>query len=237
MRKPVHEATDKSVNTYAGDEPTMSSRVLIAAARAFRQKGYAASTTREIAEMVGLQKASLYHHIEGKEQLLYELCVDSLEHIQANVAAIVALEASPIQRLRAAIKAHVTAMLEDQDKHATMLVELRSLSGGRRDDVIRLRDGYEDMLAAIVVECQQAGHLRRDVEPGLLVLALLNLLNWTIFWYREDGKLTPVQVAEFLETIYLDGAAKRPMSSVQPRSTSVVARPRLDGGRRRPSTA
>lgn len=211
MSRPDTESVaPRHVGASTNDSRT-SDRVLTAAARVFREKGYAGATTREIAELIGIQKASLYHHISGKEQLLYELCIDSLQHIQKTVALVIAQETTPLDRLRSAIRAHVTAMLEDQDKHATMLTELRALSGQRRASVIALRDGYEGMLGAIVTECQAAGVLRRDCDARLMVLALLNLLNWTIFWYRLDGPVPPIQVAELLETIYLTGVASAPL--------------------------
>src|SRR4030081_3561640 len=126
MKRTTSQEPTHSLLKPLAREVRTPGRVLTAAARVFREKGYAAATTREIAELVGIQKGSLYHYFAGKEQLLYELCVDSLQHIQREVAVIAAREQNPLDRLHAAIHGHVTTMLEDQDKHATMLTELRS---------------------------------------------------------------------------------------------------------------
>lgn len=181
-------------------------RVLRAAASVFQRHGYAAATIREIAEALGLQKASLYHHIEGKEQLLYAICVESLRKKHTAVALAVAAGADPEDRLRAAIRAHVATMLADQPLHATTLTELRSLSGEQRDRVVALRDQYEQMLRVIVTECQNTGFIRDDIDVKYQVLSLLNLLNWTIFWYREDDGLSAQQLADLFTTLFIEGA-------------------------------
>ncbi|QIN77458.1 TetR family transcriptional regulator [Rubrobacter marinus] len=178
------------------------------AARLFWEKGYAATTTREIAESLGVQRASIYYHIESKEELLYDLCVESLRNIRSAVATAVADKSDPLDRVRAMIRAHVVSMLEDREKHATMLTELRALSAPRRAEIVRLRDEYESLVRAIVSEAQEAGVLWKEASAKELELALLNLLNWTIFWYRTDGELSPEDLAKLFEKIYLGGVAR-----------------------------
>lgn len=183
-----------------------SDRLMAVAARLFRSKGYAATTTREIAKLVGIEKSSLYHHIQGKEDLLYKLCVESLSNMHGAVESRAAGEANARNRLRAVIDTHVTVMLADRDKHATMLGELRSLSGPRRVHVIKLRDKYEGLVRDVISGCQTSGLLRSDIEATMLTLALLNLLNWSIFWYRPDGKYSPSELARILTSVYVEGA-------------------------------
>ena len=65
-------------------------RLLGIAAELFRRKGFAQSTTRELAELLGLKKASLYYYVHSKQDLLYELCLESVRSIAHEVAAAVA---------------------------------------------------------------------------------------------------------------------------------------------------
>lgn len=175
------------------------------AARLFWEKGYSATTTRELAQSLGMQKASLYYHINSKEDLLYDICVESLGNIRDAVIRALADEGDPLTRLRAMIQAHVVSMLEDREKHATMLTELKALSPARRDEVVRLRDEYEGLVRGVISEGQEAGVLWQGASAKELELALLNLLNWTIFWYRSDGELSPESLAGLLERLYLEG--------------------------------
>jgi AcrR family transcriptional regulator len=184
-------------------------RLLSVAAHSFRVKGYDATTTRELAATMGLQKASLYYYISDKAHLLYEICEVSLQHIHATVEAAIADVRHPREQVEQVILAHVRAMLEDRDMHATMLVELRALSGDRRTNIIALRDKYEALVRGVIARAQDANEIRRDITAHDLTLALLNLLNWTIFWYSPDGGRTPEQLADEFRRIYLFGATAK----------------------------
>jgi AcrR family transcriptional regulator len=152
-----------------------------------------------------MQSASLYHHIGSKDDLLYALCAESVARmLEATERAILA-EDEPVARIRAVISAHVRSSLEEQDAHATMLSELRSLAKERRDEVVALRDEYEALVTETLAQAQAAGVVRSDVTARTLTLALLSLLNWPIFWFRPDGELTPEALADLLASIFLDG--------------------------------
>ena len=183
-----------------------SEQVLSAAARLFRARGYASTTTRELASELGLQKASLYHHITNKEDLLYGLSRQSLEHMQSEANSSLIGVAGAIERIRAIIKTHLKTVLSDQDKHATMLTELKELSPDHRHEIIALRNEYQGQLTALIRVGQEDGHLRTDIDARTLSLALLNLLNWTIFWYSPSGQLTPEEIGESFATVFLEGS-------------------------------
>jgi AcrR family transcriptional regulator len=177
------------------------------AAALFREKGFASATTRQLAEALGIQKASLYHHIRSKDDLLYAISMESLDHIYAAVEQAGArAEASSRDRLRAMIMAHVTTALADRDMHATMLVELRALSDERLREVLDARDRYESLLRRTVLEEQDAGRVRSDIDARYLTLSMLNLLNWTIFWFDPEGARSAEDISEMLATIFLEGA-------------------------------
>ena len=208
---PEHDAVIRPEDGLArGDErpdprlPT-SERLLDTAATLFWSKGYAATTTREIAAVLGVRKASLYHHVRRKEDLLYDICVASLEHIRQAVQSAVSAVDDPLERVRVLVRAHVTAMLVHQDMHSTMLTELRALSAQRRDEIVKLRDGYERVVRRILADAQQAGMLRADVPAKYLCLSLLDQLNWAIFWFNREGELSSETLADVLTTIYMNG--------------------------------
>ncbi len=180
-------------------------RLLVKAARLFREKGYSASTTRELAQALGIQKASLYHHISSKEDLLYSLCVESLARTREAVETAIAGIDDPLDRVRRLVLAHVGNMLGDRDKQA-MFLELRSLEGQRRAAVIEMRDQYEELVRSTIADAQTAGVLRADIGSKILTLALLNLMNWTIVWYEPDRGLTAEEIGATLLDIYLKGS-------------------------------
>src|SRR6516164_10468560 len=100
--------------TFVGTERTTPERVLDTAAMLFWEKGYAATTTREIAAAVGIQQASLYYHVASKEDLLYQLCVSSMEQLLADVELAGPQPCDSLDRLGVLIGAHLRTLLKHQ---------------------------------------------------------------------------------------------------------------------------
>lgn len=183
-------------------------RLLAAAADLFYRKGYSGTTTRELAASLGMQKGSLYYYFEKKEDLLYWICMSSLDRLQEAVQGSLAPEHDPLTRLQALVTTHVTTILDDLALHATMLLELRALTRPRRTKVIERRDAYEALVREVIGEAQRAGGLRGDIDARHLTFTLFNLMNWTIIWFKpraQDG-IAAADFAATLVTIFLDGA-------------------------------
>jgi TetR/AcrR family transcriptional regulator, cholesterol catabolism regulator len=190
----------------------ISTRLLDTAAALFAKKGYALTSTREIAAQIGIQKASLYYHIETKEDLLYDLCKWILTQIRSDVEAALKDASNPLERTGILIRTHIQSMLRDQDRHSAALLDMFSLSTERLDEVTALRDAYESLARSVLDEAQTAGALREDVPVKYLCLALLGLLNRVLVWFRPNGPLSPDQLGVLFAIIYLTGAAAGPSS-------------------------
>ena len=195
MKEPAAERVERT-----------SARVLSEAARLFRERGYSASTTRELSARLGINKASLYYHISTKEDLLHGICIESLRRVHEEVTAAVEAASDPRDKIRALIRAHLHSMLTDLPMHSTMLLEGKALRGPKADDVQAARDEYEKVVLQTVSRAQRAGALRRDITAKHLTLGLLNLLNWSMAWWNPDGELTPGDLADILSDLYLNGA-------------------------------
>jgi AcrR family transcriptional regulator len=180
-------------------------RLVDAATALFSRKGYAATSTREVAALLGIQKASLYYHIEGKEDLLYLICKSSLEQIRKDVEAALDKIADPLERIRTLILAHIESMLRDEDKHATTLAEMHALGRERLAEVLSLRDAYEGLVRSVLQDAQIAGALRGDIDVKYVCLSLLGLMNRVLVWYRRKGPLSPGQIGQLFAVIFLTG--------------------------------
>lgn len=189
-------------------EPTLD-RVLSTAAELFRTRGYAATTTREIAARLGIQKASLYYHISSKEDLLYELTMSTLRRNLDVVRAAIAEPGDALSRLSRIVTAHLVGMHSDPDKNGTALSEMRALEGERLADVVKLRDDYEAAFRGVIEDGQRQGVLRNDLHSRYLTLALLSMTNWTLVWYHPGGGLTAGELAQVMLTVFLDGALRK----------------------------
>jgi len=193
------------------------------AASLFRRRGYRATTTRELGKELGIRGASLYHHINSKEDLLYAICLNSLTEIQSQTAHAIESESDPARRVAALIEAHLGSAIADRNQHATMLFELRSLGRERYKEVVRRRTEYEKLVGTVIRDGQNAGLVRTDISARHLTLALLNLLNWSIFWYKPGGEISLSELTDLLTAVFLTGVTQRPGEH----------RPRTTTGRRR----
>lgn len=182
-------------------------RLLDAAVALFSRQGYAATSTRGVAALLGMQKASLYYHIESKEDLLYFICKSTLEQIQSDVETAIGEVEDPLERTRALICTHVESMLRSKDEHATTLTEMYALSKDRLASVALLREGYVDLVRSVLRTAQNSGALREDIDVRYLTLALLGLLNRVLVWYRRRGPLSPGQLGQLLAVVFLTGVA------------------------------
>jgi AcrR family transcriptional regulator len=200
----VASAESPNVAAKNGSPGRTKDRLLDTAAELFRRRGYANATTRELADELGIRKASLYHHINNKEELLEAVCLESLRRLMVDVTALLETEPDPLRPL---ILTHLAVALRDRNLHATMLLDSGALTRERRARVIEKRAEYEQLVRAVLADDQRAGRLRTDMDPKILTLALLSLLNWTVFWFNPDREWSAEELAERFTELYLHGAS------------------------------
>lgn len=160
--------------------------ILDTAARLLRSGGYHQTTLREIAEAVGIRKASLYHHFGSKEEIVEAVVNDGVRFVQdAVVAALAAMEgASSRQRLEAAITAHLTA-LHGQRDYTTASFRVFTFGATPVPESVRAaRRAYEDVWRCLIAELQSAGALPRERSPDLMRYLILGAMNGSIDWFR-----------------------------------------------------
>jgi TetR/AcrR family transcriptional regulator, cholesterol catabolism regulator len=174
-------------------------RIRQEAARLFGRRGYHATSMRDIGQAAGLQAGSLYAHIASKEDLLYEIVVQSANQFLGKLAAIGAEEISAEDRLRRAMRAHVSVVAGSLDEAWVFHHEWKALTGPRREEVRRLRRRYERLWDRIVRALPGA------VDPRFARLLVLSAANWTYTWYRPDGPLSPEEVADRFTDLLLVG--------------------------------
>jgi DNA-binding GntR family transcriptional regulator/AcrR family transcriptional regulator len=176
------------------------------AAELFSKQGYASTSTRAISKLIGMEKATLYYHVKGKEDLLYLIIKSSIETLEADVNKALEGATCPFEQLAVLIQAHCISLLRDQTQHATALAEVRALSQERLAEIVGMRKSYQRRIRQIIDAGQNRGVIRGDVEPRYLASMLLGLLDRTVEWRRKSGPLGPAEIAHDLCDIYLFGA-------------------------------
>jgi hypothetical protein len=87
---------------------------------------------------------------------------------------------------------------------------MHALSEERFDQIMKLRDTYENLVRSELQQAQDAGVLRQDIEAKYLSLALLGIMNRVTVWYRRGGPLSPNQIGRLLGVLFLAGAQAKP---------------------------
>ncbi|MCA9980892.1 MAG: TetR family transcriptional regulator [Anaerolineales bacterium] len=176
--------------------------IIMEAARLFRQKGYLATSIRDISDSLNITSAALYYHFKNKEEILAEVMRLSLQRLHEAVVTAVDEEETPWAQTRAALRTHLRISLEHQDFAIVLLKDLRHLTPEWREEVVAARDAYEDMWQGMLAASQQAGIFRPEVDLDLLRLIRLRAANLVVTWYKPTGKYTPEQIADaFLDYI------------------------------------
>ncbi|WP_046244804.1 TetR/AcrR family transcriptional regulator [Hymenobacter terrenus] len=174
----------------------------------FHERGFAATSMRQLATALGLEAGSLYSHIKSKEEILHRVCFGLAEDFFAGFGAATADATAPIAtQLRQAIEGHVRVLTRDSAASAVFLHEWRHLSGPAHTEFLILRDRYETAFRELIQRGIAAGELHTP-DAAFATLTLLASLNWLPDWYRSEGKLTPDEIAHRLAEQLLAGLLK-----------------------------
>jgi AcrR family transcriptional regulator len=166
--------------------------------RAFRDKGYHATTLEHIADLVGVRKTALYHYFPDKEAILHACHQEGLAEVHRHVEEAKAKYSTAAERLAYLIREHVRVMT-DTLEGSSLAFEVTALAPAHQQEVIAARDRYEQELRDAIVQGIAAGEFR-DVNPKIPVFAILGAINWIARWYRPEGPLhAPELGSQFAE--------------------------------------
>ena len=177
--------------------------ILDAAALAFTQNGYAATSLDEIAERLGATKGRLYHHYRAKVDIFHDIVCSGMQELIDGVAPIVARQdLSCADRLWRMAHHHAGLMMtrNSYQRVAVQAVEMHRMSksvDAVLEEMFVLRDRYEQLFAEVINQGRQNDEFR-DVDPRLATKPVLGALNWISLWYDpERGDFaTRARVAE-----------------------------------------
>ena len=178
------DPADAPVQTEDGKGRNRRQQILEAAARHFSDRGFHATSMRDIAADVGFLVGSIYYHFDSKDALfvaVHGAAVDMMTN--AVRAALVGIDA-PWDRLEAAAAAHCEALNGDNAFVGVVTPIFPVTVGELRNALAAQRDAYETMFAALI----DALELDAAIERNIFRLHLLSALNGTKFWYRPGGK-------------------------------------------------
>ena len=183
-------------------------RLLDAAVIAFAEKGFHATTTRDIATAAGMSPAALYVHHKSKEELLYLISKDGHEYVLRLIQEGIAATDNPVDALRRVVHDFAAHHARDHVGARVINYELAALAPDHLAEIRRLRHETEDEIRSLVARGVDTGQFHAR-DPRIAAAALLSLGIDLARWYRDGGRWTPDEIGEEYADIALRIVAAR----------------------------
>ena len=172
------------------------------AARLFAEKGYHGTSIGDLADAMGVQKGSLYAHIESKQDLLYDALRDGAAAFHGALDAIPEALPAP-EKIRLALRGHLRIVSEQLDVATVWMQEWRYLEGERREEFLAERRRYEERIRELFREGRELSELRADLDESAATLLFLSSANWAYTWL-QPGRDTDA-LADRFYALLVDG--------------------------------
>lgn len=183
-------------------------QVIRKAAELFKDKGYAAASMRDLAQLLGIEAASLYSHIKSKEEILRSLCFDMATEFRKSLEEVEKQPVSASEKLRLGIIGHIQVMAQDLTASAVFMNEHRHLSQPYLRDFLLLRINYINRFKSIFEEGVRNGEFKDTIDKKLAVMTLFSSLNWMPMWYDPGSSIDPSQLGDQLADMLVNGLRK-----------------------------
>ncbi len=203
------------------DQSVSREDIIQAAADVLKQKGYEATTMKDIASEVDLTAASLYHHFKNKNALLLAVLEAGMDYALGRIRPVAESDREAAAKLREMICVHVVSLAEHTAVGAAMVFEIGALIGvkppasngesarqavnelaGRRDAFFERRDRFENYFREVVAAGIESGEFR-EVDVPIFVKTMLGANNWVSVWYRPGGRLSGDVIADQMADTFL----------------------------------
>lgn len=192
-----------------------AAEILRAAADAFMLRGFAATSTDDVADRLGCTKGRIYHHFRSKVDLFFAVHQEAMSMVTREVTAAGADVRDPIHRLFCMSRTHVLVIMREIAFQCVVVQGLEMHLHGQTTpqqrqtlhDILSQRDAYEQLFARAIDEALAAG-LLPDQDTRVVVKALLGALNWTTLWYRprkDEVEAERLAMAEEVATFCVRG--------------------------------
>jgi AcrR family transcriptional regulator len=185
----------RTAPTTDAAQPSRREAVYDAALSLFAERGYRATTMRDIGEVLRIRGPSLYNHIVSKHELLATIMADFIDLGLAAQKRVLAASDDPVDRLRGLVDAHVRLHTRHRREAFIGNRELASLSDAARAEVVSKRARYASNLLGVIE--QGIEQQRFSVPaPRLAAYAILDMGIGLSTWFRPDGPSTEDEVSE-----------------------------------------
>jgi AcrR family transcriptional regulator len=174
------------------------------ASRLFKEKGFNATSMREIADVIGVEAPSLYNHITSKKEILKEICFRVANLFNKNINAVEASGQSSSKKLESVIRFHIHMMLDEYQSVYISEHEWKHLPEPYLSNFKAQRKIYRSRLANIIEEGIANKELN-TVDPAVAVLSILSAVGGIEYWHRSKKNIDAKSLEENIIKLLLHG--------------------------------
>lgn len=178
--------------------------ILAQARRLMSERGYVATSMRDLAEALEIKPASLYSHYRSKEEMLWEIALECARAFHEQVLPLASLSTSASERLGQMIRKHVEVVIELREASTIFFSEWRHLEPERKSIYSRYIKEYEAAFMAVIEQGVLMKEFR-EVQPAFAAYTILSSGNWVHRWFRPDRNTSAEEIAEEISEINLRG--------------------------------
>lgn len=181
--------------------------ILRRAASMFREKGFAATSMRDLAEMVGIEAASLYNHIRSKNEILEAICFDVANIFNTYIENLEAREEKSIVKIEKLLRFHIRQMIENYEEVYVSDREWKHLEDPYLSNFQNQRRNYRKKFATIINEGITRGEIR-NIDAPTAVLIILHAVSGIESWHRSKARISAAELEDNMVMIMIDGLRK-----------------------------
>ncbi|MEO8030274.1 MAG: TetR/AcrR family transcriptional regulator [Gemmatimonadota bacterium] len=175
-------------------------QLLSTASRTYAERGFHATSMRDLSAASGMSLAGIYHYVRSKQELLGLIQDRCFAEVSAGAHAAVDAASGAEGRLRAFIHHHVVYFTGHMDEMKVLAHEEAQLAGAMRSQVRRRKKEYVTLLSGLLAAVE-----RPTVDSKVAAYALFGMINWIYTWYQPGGNIPPAQLADQLTELFLGG--------------------------------
>jgi AcrR family transcriptional regulator len=181
--------------------------ILQKAAAMFRQRGFAATSMRDLAEVVGIEAASLYNHISSKNEILEAICFEMANHFNTHMDQIEATRQSALSALEAVLRFHIKQMIDNYEQVYVSDREWKHLQEPYLSNFQTQRRTYRKRIAHLI----DTGIQKKEILPidsATAVLIMLHAISGIESWHRSKKRISARELEDNMLTILVGGLRK-----------------------------
>jgi TetR/AcrR family transcriptional regulator, cholesterol catabolism regulator len=185
---------------------TARKQILEAAAELFTNRGFHATSVREIGDHLGIGQSSLYYHAKNKAQILVDINAELMDGLVAEMEEIEQRDGSGLEKLESVVHTLLRKIAAQQAAVTVVLHERRSVPAEAAVELQAKRDRVDAIIDGILRQGMEDGTVR-PLPLGLTRLAITGMTNWAYTWYDPEGTLDVDEIADFFLDLLRHGLA------------------------------